>query len=53
VSVPTSPKPEPFSESKPSHLFIKVPDSQDVLEEESELMGVISPEEIENSKPKV
>ena len=44
--VPTSPKPEPFSESKPR-------DSQGVLEEESELMGVLSPEEIEISKPKV
>lgn len=33
--------------------LIKDPDSQDVLEEESELMGVLSPEDIENSKPKV
>ncbi len=45
--VPTSPK------SKPRDLFIKDLDSQDVLEEESELMGVLSPEEIENSKPKI
>ncbi len=28
-------------------------DVKNVLEEESELMGVLSPEEIENSKPKV
>ncbi len=53
VPVPTSPNPEPFSESKPRDLSIKDLDSQDVLEEESELMGVLSPEEIENSKPKV
>jgi len=46
-AVPTPPK--PFSESKPRDLFIKDPD----LEEESEQMRVLSPEEIENSKPKV
>ena len=45
--VPTSPKPKPFSESKPRDLFIKDLDSQDVLEEESVL------EEIDSSKPKV
>jgi hypothetical protein len=48
VPVPTSPKPEPFSESKARNLFIKDPDSQHVLEEESGLMGVLSPEKIEN-----
>jgi len=49
--VPTSLKPEPFSESKPRDLLIKDPDSQDVLEEESELIRFNIPEEIENSKP--
>ena len=34
VPVPISPKLEPFSESKPRDLFIKDPDSQDVLEED-------------------
>jgi hypothetical protein len=52
VPVPTPPK--PFSESKPRDLFIKGPDSQYVLEEESEeLRGVLSLQEIENFKPKV
>ena len=51
VPVPTSPNPEPFSESKPRDLLIKDPDSQDVLEEESELIRFNIPEEIENSKP--
>src|SRR5262249_32318696 len=53
VPVPTSPKPDPFSESKPRDLSIKDLDSQDILEEKSEPMGVLSPEKIENSKPKV
>ncbi len=52
VPVPTSSKPQLFSESKPRDLLIKDPDSQDVLEEKSELMGVIS-QEIESSKSKV
>jgi predicted transcriptional regulator len=54
VPVPTSPKQERFPEPKSEDLFIKDPDSQDVLEEESEEpVGGLSAEEIESSKPKV
>jgi hypothetical protein len=54
VPVLTPPKQEPFSEPKSKDLFIKDPDSQDVLEEESEEpVGGLSAEGIESSKPKV
>ena len=43
VPVLTPPKQEPLPERKSKDLFIKDPDSQDVLEEESEPMGVLSP----------
>ena len=54
VPVLTPPKQEPFPEPKSKDLFIKDPDSQDVLEEESEEpVGGLSAEEIDSSKPKV
>jgi hypothetical protein len=54
VPVLTPPKQEPFPEPKSKDLFIKDPDSQDVLEEESEEpVGCLSAEEIDSSKPKV
>ena len=54
VPVLTPPKQEPFPEPKSKDLFIKDPDFQDVLEEESEEpVGCLSVEEIESSKPKV
>ena len=56
VQVPISPKQESFPEpkSKDPDLFIKDPDSQDVLEEEpEEQVGCLSAEEIDSSKPKV
>jgi hypothetical protein len=54
VPVLTPPKQEPFPELKSKDLFIRDPDSQDVLEEESEgPVGGLSAEEIQSSKPKV